>query len=574
VSLSTVAARAGERTEPTESPEQTGAGRRARWPWIVFGLAAVASAVLVMYLGRDLMFFHDEWDWILRRRDPSLDVLLKPHVGHLSIIPVAVYQLFVWLFGLTHYEAFRALVLSLHLVCCTLAFVYLRRRVAPPVALAGAIVLLFYGSGWQDIIWPFQIGFLLSVAAGIGAFLLLGARTRRADIGASVCLLVALASSSVGVPVAVGMAVELVLRRRWRRLWVVAVPVAVYAIWYFTYGEPESRVDGPVELVRFVVEAAGAVIGSLLGVGMTVGQVLLLVVVPAFMVAVVRATPARRARLLGLAAVPVAFWTLLGISRAGFQPPDTSRYLYPAAVFVVLVTAECVRTVKFRTLALAAIVLVAGWSVVWNLGELRDGRDVLRDASSNSRIDLGAMRAGVRDVPRWYDAVRPPIPEVMRLYADAFDELGSPVAAVDEIATAPEAQRFGADGFLSAAVGLHLADPVAPDGPVPRVTRGTPDASGGSCLSFGGAGGGADAEVEADSRGLLVESLGATPVELRVRSFADGYFTEPNAWATVPASSARTLLVPQVAGRPWKLGVRSDGAVRVCAADGVLGRAA
>ena len=567
---STIAACSVEHTEPTESPEQTGAERRARWPWIVFGLAAFASAVLVMYLGRDLLFFLDEWDWILRRRDPSLEVLLKPHNGHLTIIPIAVYEILLWLFGLTHYEAFRALVLTLHLATCTLAFVYLRHRVAPAVALAGAVVLLFYGSGWQDIIWPFQIQFLLSVAAGIGAFLLLSAQRRRADVGASVCVMVALASSSVGIPIAAGVGLELMLRRRWRRLWVVAAPVAVYAIWYVTSGEPESRVDGPVELVRFVVEAAGAVIGSLLGVGMTVGQLLLLVVVPAFGVAFVRATRDERPRLLGLAAVPVVFWTLLGISRAGLQPPDSSRYLYPAAVFVVLAAAECLRRVRLPTVALAAIVVVAAWSVVWNVGQMRDGRVVLLEASTNARIDLGAMKAGVTDVPSWYGAVRPPIPEVMRLYTDALEELGSPVATIDGLATAPEAQRFRADAFLSRAVGLHLADPKTPNGPVPRVTRGTPSASDGSCVTVGGAGGGADAEVEANSRGLLVEALSAAPVELRVRSFAAGYFTEPDAWAKVAASSARTLLVPQVAGRPWRLGVRSDGAVRVCAADGAL----
>ena len=46
-----------------------------------------------------------------------------------------------------------------------LLYVYARRRVGPYLALLPAIVVLFAGPGWQDILWPFQIAWLISIAA-------------------------------------------------------------------------------------------------------------------------------------------------------------------------------------------------------------------------------------------------------------------------------------------------------------------------------------------------------------------------------------------------------------------------
>lgn len=540
--------------------------RGARWALVAYALAVVACSILVMYLGRRLLFFLDEWDWILRRREPSLDGLLEPHVGHLSAIPVAIYQLFLWLFGLTHYGAFRALVLALHLLVGTLVFSYLRRRIDPTLALAGASVLVFYGSGWQDVLWPFQIGFLLSVAAGVAAFMLVPVGTVRADLGVSVCLMIGLGSSSLGIPLVAGLASALVLRNQWSRLWVVGAPTAVYGCWYLAYGKPESRVGGGVELARFVVEAAGAVVGSLAGVGSAAGQVLLVVVVPLVVIAGLRADRDRRAQLIGLATVPVVLWILLGISRSGLQPPNASRYLYPGAVFVLLLMAECVRPVHFSKLARAAVVVVAVWAVVWNVGEFRSGRDVLLEASNLARIDLGATDAGIRRVPGWYDpAAR--IPEVMLLYASAFEDLGSPVASVRQLAHGTAAERQRADAFLIRSVGLRASAPTEPGGRTPTAVQGPAHERHGPCLVFAGSGRSLEAELEPESRGLLIESLDQ-PVDVRVRNFADGYDPGQPPWSVVPGSRGRTVVLPKVAGRPWKLHIRTDGAVRVCGTAG------
>ena len=66
-----------------------------------------------------------------------------------------------------------------HLLCTGLLYVYARRRIGPWPALLPAALLLTLGPAWQNILWPFQIGWLISLAAGLGALLRSTARARR-----------------------------------------------------------------------------------------------------------------------------------------------------------------------------------------------------------------------------------------------------------------------------------------------------------------------------------------------------------------------------------------------------------
>ena len=85
--------------------------------------------------------------------------------------------------------------------------------------------MLFLGTAWPDVLWPFQIGFLSSLAAGIGALLALDREDRRGDVIAAVLLGVALASSSLGLPLLAALALEVLGRPdRRSRWWIVALP--------------------------------------------------------------------------------------------------------------------------------------------------------------------------------------------------------------------------------------------------------------------------------------------------------------------------------------------------------------
>ena len=96
-----------------------------------------------------------------------------PHNEHLSLVPVLVYKLLFSTVGTDSYVPYRVAGLLLHCGVAALLFAYARRRVGELLALGAAAIVLFLGTAWPDVLWPFQIGFLGSLAAGIGALLAL-----------------------------------------------------------------------------------------------------------------------------------------------------------------------------------------------------------------------------------------------------------------------------------------------------------------------------------------------------------------------------------------------------------------
>jgi hypothetical protein len=355
---------------------------------------------------------------------------------------------------------------------------------------------------------------------------------------------------------------------------VVGVPLIVYGAWYVAYGESfgETRSkwlytdDLPpfLDVARFAIECAGSTVGALVGAGSTAGQVLLLPVLAVIVVGFVRADSTRRPRLLALVAIPVVFWIGLGFSRLGIATPDSSRYLYPAAVFVVLLLGECLRGVRVPPVALVAVVAVVGWSLVWNFGEFTHGRDFLLESSRQTRVELGAINLGTRRVDARYAAARTPVRRHLRPWLAAFDDLGFPGATPAQITDESERFRRQADAVLVYTAGVHLAPARGAAGRAPVVTTGGPGTPDGeSCLALRSAGTPVDAELVARTPALRIEALGA-PVAVRVRHFARGYFADAKAWETIHTGKARSLWLPAVAGGDWTVGVSTPTRVRVC----------
>ena len=175
--------------EPPPGPERAW----ARNDWIglsIFAAAAVCTIVWLVILDRGDSFFFDEWDFInLASTTGYWHNVLQPHQGHPSMIPYTIYEVLLRIVGMRHYGPYQAVLLFLDVSCGTLLFLLLRRKIHPIAAGALPALLMLLGPSWQDILWPFQIGFLGSVAGGLGALVLIDRRTRRADIGACICLL-------------------------------------------------------------------------------------------------------------------------------------------------------------------------------------------------------------------------------------------------------------------------------------------------------------------------------------------------------------------------------------------------
>ena len=235
--------------------------------WIVLAALLVGAALFLYAETRWATLWFDEWQWALDRRGNDAGAFLEPHNGHLSLVPIAIYRLLFEAAGLDIYGPYRAIVIGAHLGVVVLLFVYARRRVGPFLALLAVTLLLFLGPAWQNILWPFQVGWLISLAGGLGALLMLDRGDRAGDATASLLLALSLGCSGLGVPIALGVGVDVLWgRRRWRDAWIVGAPLALYGVWWLTYQDTDL-LGALIDVPGFVADALGAAISALLGLG-------------------------------------------------------------------------------------------------------------------------------------------------------------------------------------------------------------------------------------------------------------------------------------------------------------------
>lgn len=165
--------------------------RRWHTPDVVFAGAAVLSVPILLWFGRGLTFFSDEWAFIADRSlmDPS--TWWAPHNEHWSTIPILVYRALVETVGLRTYVPYLALVVLLNVIVAVLVRRQVARRAGPLPGLAAGTLVLFLGSGFENLYWGFQIGFVGATALGLGALDVLDGPATRGRAAALVALLVA-----------------------------------------------------------------------------------------------------------------------------------------------------------------------------------------------------------------------------------------------------------------------------------------------------------------------------------------------------------------------------------------------
>ena len=280
-------------------------------------------------------------------------------------------------------------------------------------------------------------------------------------------------------------------------------------------------------------------------------------------------------RFAAVLVLPVGYWALTGLSRAQLQEPDASRYLYPGAVFVVLVLAEvCRRTTLARTrpaiacLALALVVTV-GFSIHGNLDELDAGAAGLRDTSQVLEAELGALEAIRTHVDPGFrpDPQRAPV-LVAGGYFRAVDDLGSPADSLADLRHRPERLRSAADAVLTAALAITLQPSSAPPGEVTSelgvgAVRGGSVAIDGPCVAFTPAQTVGSVVLTGPVLQLSIAASAASDVAVSLRNIAHSFEAPPV--GTVPPDSTRSIALPKIATGPWKVRLSSSAPVRVCA---------
>jgi hypothetical protein len=535
---------------------------------VVFLAAAAAlSGVILIDLLSGLTFITDDWELLLNRRGSSIGDFLDPFHEHVVLAPVLIYRLLLAVFGMDSALPFQVVAISVFILSSVLLFVHLRPRVGAWAALLGAILILFLGAAFEDLLFPFQVGYFGSISAGLGMLIALDRDDRRGDRIACVLLAVSMAFSSLGLCFLAGALVDLTLSRRPRRgrLYVALLPLELWVIWWLGWGHTAesafslAKLDGVPE---YVFDAAGAGITSLLGLAtgdgsepdqpnLVYGQILL---VAGIGLAILR-LPGTSGFPRGLAimlAIALSFWVLTALNKTPERLPTSSRYQFPSAVFLLLIAAELLRGVRIGRTALVAAVAVTVAAAWGGMSLLRDEYDDRWLPSSDSLLaSLAGIELARGNVDPAFRVNFISVEVTPRTYFSAIDEHGSPAYDEEDLAARPEIDRATADGAMAAALGLRL-EPAAPGA-----------ASG--CRLLGGPSGAGSLALDPGSFRLL--NRGRVDAEVLIGRFSDGF--PVGLGGLPPGGSGAALEIPSDrSNRPWRLGLGGGGGVRVCATAG------
>ncbi len=446
-------------------------------PIALLAVAIAAAAVLLICWAAGLTFFQDTWAFLMHRADWSPHSLFQPHNEHIVVLDVVIQKLLLEIFGMTSAMPEFVVMTILLSLAATLLFVYVRRRAGAWPALFAAVLLLFAGPAWQVLLWPFEMVFVGSIAAGIAMLLALDREDRRGDVLACVALVVCFGFSTLGISFALAAIVEWLLawrRRGWRRAWVWVVPLFLFALWYLGWGHtaekhvtPRNVLHAPEYLAEGVASSLSTLLGTsnvnVLGQGSPGwGWAFLLAVLALVGWGLVRRHRFSASVLPSLVAL-VSFWLLAGANYIVGREAISSRYAYAGGALVLLVLADLLKGVRLPSrrwtlplLALAGVVALA--AAVANLSPLREGRDLFREQTVFTRSDLAAMEIAHRTIAPSFELA----PELagtgslIDVFADEYFPVrrdhGSPAYDEAELAAAAPFGRKQADIVLSRAL--------------------------------------------------------------------------------------------------------------------------
>ena len=213
----------------------------------IVGIAAVVAVGLLVWLGLGLTFFADEWG-VIADRVVTAEDLLGPFNEHWLAVTIVVYRAMLGLVGMDRYVPYLAAAgRSSTPTVALLVYALVRRRTLPWVAVGITLIVLLFGSGFENLFWGVQIGFVGATAMGLGALLLLDdvrpSRGRGRAVAATGLLIVAVMTSGYGLFMLGPGRARRRCSIRGAGSWVVPllIPAALYAAWYVTLGRSRHR---------------------------------------------------------------------------------------------------------------------------------------------------------------------------------------------------------------------------------------------------------------------------------------------------------------------------------------------
>jgi len=559
--------------------------KATRAPVALLAAAGIASAAMLIALNSQIGFFFDEWDLLLHRRGFDADAFLRPHNEHIVAGPAIVYKAIQATFGMDSTIPYQVAAIAVFVTSAVLVFVWVRQSAGDWPAVFAAVAILFLGSAWEDLLSAFQIGFFGSMAAGLGALLALDRETRRADLLACGLLVVSVSFSSLGLPFLVAGAVSVALARAsLTRAWTVAVPAALFALWWIGWGhtaEVRASFGSVANAPAYVLDGVASSIASVFGLAPAdttgfsgqpaYGRPLLLAALAAAAWRVKRIGISKR--LWVLIALGLAFWALAAVNAAVFRLPTLPRYMYIGVIVCVLIAAELARGARLARTVLTTIAVVGAATVASNLVNLHEGFLVFKDTAQDQRAGITAIELARDTVDAdlvltkensgieyfgYVDAAS---------YLSAVDAFGSPAFTEPELREAPESVRTRADRALIAALPVQVVEepgPVQTAAPPPsslfgddRRVPGDPGCAEVDPTRFG------TTAVDLPPGGALVRAGPEEQVRLRIRRYPTESF--PTRLDSVRAGGSTLIRIPPDRGEAsWQLQLFSSEVLTVC----------
>lgn len=547
-----------------------------RAPEALLALAILISAVALAITQWGVTFFQDTWAFLLDRQEFSAHAFFMPHNEHIVVLPVAITKLLLAIFGMTSNTPEQVAMALTLFVVAILVFVYVRRRTEAWLALIAAVLVLFLGSAWSVLLWPFESEFTLPMAFGLAALLLLDRDDRRGDAWACVTLALAVISGSLGLCFVAAAFVDLILKQRergWRRAYVFAIPLLIYLAWYAGWGhEAEHHVTLHNILVspRYVAEGFASVLDSLAGLSTIPidapgqndwGRPLLVGAIALFAFGQWR-RPGLPRTLWPVTAAALSYWLLAAFSYIPGREADSTRYVYAGAIFLLLMVAELLRSWPFGRKALIAAGAAALLVIGPNLAQMREGGNWEKEQSVLTRADTGAMEIARRTIAPTFFLGSPETAGTASLalveahkYFEAVDRWGSPAYTPAELETAPQNGRHYADIVLSQALPITSSTVSGAFSPTPPAGK--------ACATLPGGGASAKKEIPLKPGEVRVEVAPGPPATIALRRFATEEFPVP---ITGGEGGATTIVrIPRDrASQPWYMHVEASQLTRVC----------
>lgn len=365
------------------------------------------GAAFSLWMGRGLTFFSDEWAFIESRSLGDPGTWMPPHNEHWSTLPVIAYRLLVESVGLSTYVPYLATVVTLHAAVGWMVYRMIRGTggtAGPALGLVAVVIVAFLGSGFENLLWGFQTGFVGATLAGVGALSVLqGKPTPRGATILVVLLVVGLMTAGIGLVFLAAAGTEMAVRRDWRR-WgpLLAIPAGVYAAWFVVWGHfgvgvirDPFTLDSFVNIPSFVLQGLGQAVGAIVGVGPNLG-----LAAGVGIALVVIGTSIRGgtipARTVSVVVAGALLYALIAVSRSGAIAGQIqyTRYTYVAVVLVLVGLAPVVGPAigniwrnrpRVRPYLAGAGIMLLTCTLIWNFRLFDGGRQIFLDRAAYTR---------------------------------------------------------------------------------------------------------------------------------------------------------------------------------------------